>query len=159
MCSCLVAQSCLTLRPYGLQPAKLLVNGDSPGKNTGVRCHALLLGIFPIQESNPGLALWAGSLLSEPPGKLKNNGVSSLSPLQGIFLTQESNQGLLHCRWILYPLSYQVSPPQVFREYLTVTEITTIGEDEELILTGYFGTQMYHRYILKCKKYFTKHTV
>ena len=27
--------------------------------------------------------------------------------LQGIFLTQESNQGLLHCRWILYQLSYQ----------------------------------------------------
>ena len=30
-------------------------NGDSPGKNTGVGCHALLQGIFPIQESNPGL--------------------------------------------------------------------------------------------------------
>ena len=29
---------------------------------------------------------------------------------QGIFLTQESNQGLLHCRWILYQLSYQGSP-------------------------------------------------
>ena len=30
--------------------------------------------------------------------------------LQGIFLTQESEQGLLHCRWILYQLSYQGSP-------------------------------------------------
>ena len=30
--------------------------------------------------------------------------------LQGIFLTQESNQGLLHCRRILYQLSYQRSP-------------------------------------------------
>ena len=28
---------------------------DSPGKNTGVGCHALLQGIFPIQGSNPGL--------------------------------------------------------------------------------------------------------
>ena len=27
--------------------------------------------------------------------------------LQWIFLTQESNCGLLHCRWILYQLSYQ----------------------------------------------------
>ena len=27
-----------------------------------------------------------------------------------IFPTQESNQGLLHCRWILYQLSYQGSP-------------------------------------------------
>ena len=33
-----------------------------------------------------------------------------LSLLQGIFLTQESNQGLLHCRWILYQLSYEGSP-------------------------------------------------
>ena len=33
----------------------------------------------------------------------------SLSLLQWIFPTQESNQGLLHCRWILYQLSYQGS--------------------------------------------------
>ena len=37
-------------------------------------------------------------------------GVGSLSLHQGIFLTQESNWGLLHCRWILYHLSYQGSP-------------------------------------------------
>ena len=36
----------------------------------------------------------------------KNTGVSSLSLLQGISLTQESNWGLLHCRQILYQLSY-----------------------------------------------------
>ena len=41
---CLVAQSSLTLRPH-----------DSPGKNTGVGCHALLQGIFPTQGSNWGL--------------------------------------------------------------------------------------------------------
>ena len=34
----------------------------------------------------------------------------ALSLLQQIFLNQESNQGLLHCRWILYQLSYQGSP-------------------------------------------------
>ena len=32
--------------PYGLQPARLLCPRDSPGKNTGVGCHALLQGIF-----------------------------------------------------------------------------------------------------------------
>ena len=42
-------------------------------------------------------------------GKPKNTSVGSLSLLQGIFLTQESNQGLLHCRRILYQLSYQGS--------------------------------------------------
>ena len=31
------------------------VHGDSPGKNTGVGCHTLLQGIFPIQGSNLGL--------------------------------------------------------------------------------------------------------
>ena len=31
------------------------VLGASPGKNTGVGCHALLQGIFPTQGSNPGL--------------------------------------------------------------------------------------------------------
>ena len=31
------------------------VHGDSPGKNTGVGCHALLRGIFPTQGLNPGL--------------------------------------------------------------------------------------------------------
>ena len=42
--------------------------------------------------------------------KPKNTGVGSLSLLQGIFLIQESNQGVLHCRRILYQLSYQGSP-------------------------------------------------
>ena len=31
------------------------VHGDSPGKNTGVGCHALLQGIFPTQGLNLGL--------------------------------------------------------------------------------------------------------
>ena len=44
------------------------VHGDSPGKSTGVSCHALF---------------------------------------QGILSTQGLNPGLLHCRWILYHLSYQ----------------------------------------------------
>ena len=41
-----------SLWPHGLQPAKLLHLWNSPGKNTGVDCHALLQGIFPIQGSN-----------------------------------------------------------------------------------------------------------
>ena len=34
----------------------------------------------------------------------------AISLLQGIFPTQESNPGLLHCRQILYHLSYNESP-------------------------------------------------
>ena len=39
----------------------------------------------------------------------KHTGVGSLSLLQQIFPTWELNPGLLHCRQILYPLSYQGS--------------------------------------------------
>ena len=63
-CSCLVHRSL---------PGSS-VHGDSPGKNTGVSCHALLQGIFPTQGSNPHLLCllhWqAGSLPLVPPGKL-----------------------------------------------------------------------------------------
>ena len=51
--------------------------------------------------------LQGDSLPSEPSVKPKNTGVGSLSLLQGIFLIQELNLGLLHCRQILYQLSYQ----------------------------------------------------
>ena len=74
---CLVVQSCGTLcNPIDCSPPGSYVHRDSPGKNTGVGCHALLQGVFPIPR------------------------------FQGIFLTQESNWGLLHFWWILYQLSY-----------------------------------------------------
>ena len=58
--------------------------------------------------------LQADSSPAESQGKSKNTGVGSLALLQGIFMTPESNQGLLHCRWILYQLSYQGSPSIFF---------------------------------------------
>ena len=106
---CLVTQPCLTLcDPTDCSPPGSSVHGDSPGKKTGVGCHALLHGIF----SNPGIELRSPTLHanifflpSEPLGKPQNTGVGSLSLLQGIFLTQELSQGLPHCRQILYQLS------------------------------------------------------
>ena len=51
-----VVQLCPTLcNPMDCSPPGSSVHGDSPGKNTGVGCHALLQGIFPTQGSNPGL--------------------------------------------------------------------------------------------------------
>jgi hypothetical protein len=59
-----------SVRPHGLQSARLLYPWDSPGKNTRVSCHSLLQGIFQIQGSNlESLALQANSLLTETPGK------------------------------------------------------------------------------------------
>ena len=41
---------------------RLLCPWNSPGKNTGVGCHALLQGIFATQGSNPGLPHCRGLL-------------------------------------------------------------------------------------------------
>ena len=84
---CLVSQSCPTLCDLvDSSPSGSSVHGDSPGKKTGVGCHALLQGIFPTQGWNPGPpALQVDSLPTEPPGKPKNTGVDSLSLLQGSF--------------------------------------------------------------------------
>ena len=50
----------------------------------------------------------------------QNAGVGSLSLLQGIFPTQGSNPGLLHCRQILYQLSYKGSPRITMYMLLTI---------------------------------------
>ena len=57
-----------SVRPHRRQPTRLPCPWDSPGKNIGVGCHALLQGIFPsgIEPRSP--ALQADSLLSEPLG-------------------------------------------------------------------------------------------
>ena len=67
---------------------------------------------FSFSRGNPGFelrspTLQADSLPAEPQGKPKNTGVGSLSLLQGILPTQEPNWDLLHCRQILYQLSYK----------------------------------------------------
>ena len=69
----------------------------------------------PGDLPNPGIeprppTLLADSLPADPQGKPKNTGVGSISLLQGMFPTQELNWGLLHCRQILYQLSYQGIP-------------------------------------------------
>ena len=68
------AQSRLILcDPLDCSSAGLLCPWDSPGRNTGVGCRALLQGVFPTQGSNLhlfSLLHWqAGSLPPAPPGK------------------------------------------------------------------------------------------
>ena len=57
MCVCAKSlESCLTLcDPVDCSLLGSSVHGNSPGKNTGVGCHALLQGIFPTERSNPCL--------------------------------------------------------------------------------------------------------
>ena len=66
---------CAQLCPTLCYPTECCLPGfsvceDSPGKNSGVGCHALLQGIFPTQETKPGSpALQVDSLPAELPGK------------------------------------------------------------------------------------------
>ena len=71
-------------------------------------------GSFQPRDQTQASCLQADSLPAEPQGKPKNTEVGSLSLLQQILPTQELNQNLLHCRQILYYLSYQGSPQDSF---------------------------------------------
>ena len=109
MLSCLVMASSLT--PNGVLPTRLFCPWGFARQEywSGLPCPP------PDDLPNQGIksrssTLQADSLPSKPPGKPMNTGVGSLCLLHGIFLTQELNWGLLHCRWILYQLSYQGSP-------------------------------------------------
>ena len=58
-----------TLWPVARQAPGSFVHGDSPGKNPGVGCHALLQGIFLTQGLNwRSPELQVDSLPTEPPG-------------------------------------------------------------------------------------------
>ena len=52
-------------------------------------------------------------------GKPKNTGVGRISLLHGIFPTQELKRDLVHCRRILYQLSYQGSPLYFIHLYIS----------------------------------------
>ena len=55
---CLVASVVShSLPPHKPQPARFHCLWDSPGKNTGMGCHALLQGICPTRGSTPHLLL------------------------------------------------------------------------------------------------------
>ena len=73
-CVCVCSVMSDSLRPHGLWPARLLVLGIFPGKNTAMDCHFLLQGIFPTQGLNLSLLRllpWqADSFTTVPPRKL-----------------------------------------------------------------------------------------
>ena len=70
---CVYSAMSNSLPSHELQPTRLLCPWDSPGKNTGVGCHALLQGIFPgpgIEHTSPvSLALAGGFFTTKPLGK------------------------------------------------------------------------------------------
>ena len=52
--------------------------------------------------------------------------MGSLSLLQQIFPTQELNRGLLHCRQILYQLSYQGNPYLNGRDLAKISDLDIV---------------------------------
>ena len=105
---CLVAQSCLTFcGPVSCSLLGCSVHGDFPGKNTGVpfsrgpsqpRDQAQVshsaAGFFTVlsHQGSPWILEWVAYSFS-----------------RGSFQSRDRTEGLLHCRWILYRLSYQGS--------------------------------------------------
>ena len=103
------SESC-SVESDSLWPHRLYSPWISPDQNTGVGSLSLLQGIFPTQGLNP-ISLHCRQFFTSWATREAQeywNGYPIL--LQWIFLTQESNWGLIHCRCILYQLSYQGSP-------------------------------------------------
>ena len=108
---CLVARLCPTL----YDP----VDCNPPGSSSMGILQARVLAWIAMPSSRGSSQLRDQTHVSCLAGRLftiratrkpKNTGMGSLSLLQVIFPIQESNQGLLHCRQILYQLSYQGNP-------------------------------------------------
>ena len=104
--------------PHGLQHARPPRPWDSPGKNTGVDCHALLQGIFLTQGSNPSLLCLLDCLLKlmsiesvMPSNYLILCGPLLLLPLIFPSIRVFSNESVLHVRWPEYwSFSFSISP-------------------------------------------------
>ena len=82
-----------SLLPHGLEPTRLLCPQDSPGKNTGVGCCALLQGIFPTQGAN--LHLFHLVPLA-PPEKLYDD-TKSMQMMQEFIGKLYKNNYVLEC--------------------------------------------------------------
>ena len=85
--ACMLSHVQLFETPWTLV-TRLLCPQNFPGKNTGVSCHFLLQGIFPIQGLNSRLlycrqspALQADSLSTETPGNPNSFGNCILSEI------------------------------------------------------------------------------
>ena len=105
-CACQVSSGVSdSLRSTGLQPARLLCLWDSPGKDTGVGCHAHLQGIFPTQGLNLHLLCllhWqSGSRPLVPPGKPDAENYPCLNPCT----TKLTGRGAISMTWVTDPVT------------------------------------------------------
>ena len=128
---CFVTQSCLTLLdPMDCRLPGSSVHGDSPGKNTGVGCHALLQGTLPTQGLNPDLPHCRWILYH---------------------LSQQGSPKILE--WIAYPFSRGFSRPRnqtgvsciagrFFTSWTTRKSHPSLYRKEMLVLLSFFGAML-----------------
>ena len=87
--------------PHGLQPSRLSVHGDSPGKNIGVGCHALLQGSSQPRDQTQ-VSFIAGEFFSM---------VSLLAEPQALWATSEALQSTWVESKTYSPLETTISTP------------------------------------------------
>ena len=114
---------------------------NSPGQNIGVGSLSLLWGIF-LTRNQTQVSHIAGGFFTSWAAREAQELEGSLTLLQRIFLTQELNWNLLHCRWILFQLSYQGIPLIL----LYILKWTTY----EMLHTEYVYTSTYEKCDIKC---------
>ena len=122
---CLVDQLCLTFcNPMDCSPEGFSVHGDSPGKNTGVGCHALLQGLFPGIEprwiASGFLTAWA---TWEAQGTVSGNDLlRSLWKKRGNMETQEwggTKESFLSVQFLRKKKFYLICVPKLLLEHFT----------------------------------------
>ena len=94
-----------------LRPHELYNTWNSPDQNTGVGSTLFSRGSSQHQYQNQTTHIAGGFFASWATRKAQVYWSGQPIPFQWIFQTQESNWSLLHCRQILYQLSYQGNPP------------------------------------------------
>ena len=120
-----------SLRPYGVQSARLLCPWDFPGKNTGVGCHYLLQGIFPTEGSNPCLLCLLHWQVGSLPVELSPGRYVSTCLSQSFFLGKIIK--ILICRPAELALTFtcgQQLPNNILRSW-NVRAMTGRGETGE----------------------------
>ena len=111
--------------PWIRSPPGSSVLGDSPGKNTGVGCHALLQGDLPnpgllycrqilyhlSQLGHPRILEWAAYPFSRGPSWSRNpTGVSCIA---GCFFTSRATQGSPLVTSFSQSILWSVTPPKL----------------------------------------------
>ena len=102
----------------GCSPPGSSVHGDSPGKNTGVSCHAFFQVIFPTWESNTGL----------PHGRQILYHLNHLGSCK--YLIPFYNWIIFHCMdapYFIYPLISWWTPVYCFHFLAVVSKTASTG--------------------------------